>query len=311
MSAPRVLITRDPAAARALAALLRERGCEPCAARLLEARLPQDTGPLRALLRDALRPTVPTWLCVTSATTVAALAAVAEEPEWGPALDAARTGSGTRPSDAAPAGSAAEAPVPEADSGDPAAVSAGLRIAAVGSATARALAEYGVGVDFVPARTASAAGMLEEWPEEPFHGQGSAPRALLPASARAATTLGDGLRARGYDVRDVTAYDMVPAPTDRPLLTVVPERDDPEELDSASARAACARGELAAVVATAPSRVAALLDGSTPGAATSWIAIGEPTARALWERGIQPVVAARPTPEALAAAVVHALGPRG
>ena len=48
-----------------------------------------------------------------------------------------------------------------------------------------------------------------------------------------------------------------------------------------AARAACASGELAAVVVTAPSRADALLEGMTPAAATAWIAIGEPTARAL------------------------------
>ena len=69
MTAPRVLITRDPAAALPLAVLLRERGCEPLAARLLEAQLPEDTDPLRRLLREATDPAGPTWLCITSATT--------------------------------------------------------------------------------------------------------------------------------------------------------------------------------------------------------------------------------------------------
>ncbi|MCT1957955.1 uroporphyrinogen-III synthase [Kocuria rhizophila] len=283
-----MLVTRDPAAARPLAALLRERGYEPCTVRLLEASLPLDTEPLREMLREATLPRVPTWLCLTSATAVHALAAVADSPDWGAQLDAAR--------------------------------SAPLRIAAVGAATARALAEHGVGVDFVPAETSSAVGMLEEWPErieEPgLEGRrppaaSGAPRALLPVSALASDTLEHGLRSKGYRVLRARAYDMVPAPAARPLSTVAPEPDDAPELDHAAARAACASGELAAVVVTAPSRAGQLLDGCRPAEDTAWIAIGEPTARALRERGLTPVTAGQPTPEALADAVVHALGTPG
>ncbi|MCR4525057.1 uroporphyrinogen-III synthase [Kocuria rhizophila] len=288
MTPRRVLVTRDPAAARPLAALLRERGYEPCTVRLLEASLPLDTEPLREMLREATLPRVPTWLCLTSATAVHALAAVADSPDWGAQLDAAR--------------------------------SAPLRIAAVGAATARALAEHGVGVDFVPAETSSAVGMLEEWPErieEPgLEGRrppaaSGAPRALLPVSALASDTLEHGLRSKGYRVLRARAYDMVPAPAARPLSTVAPEPDDAPELDHAAARAACASGELAAVVVTAPSRAGQLLDGCRPAEDTAWIAIGEPTARALRERGLTPVTAGQPTPEALADAVVHALGTPG
>ena len=288
MTPRRVLVTRDPAAARPLAALLRERRYEPCTARLLEASLPLDTEPLREMLREATLPRVPTWLCLTSATAVHALAAVADSPDWGAQLDAAR--------------------------------SAPLRIAAVGAATARALAEHGVGVDFVPAETSSAVGMLEEWPErieEPgLEGRrppaaSGAPRALLPVSALASDTLEHGLRSKGYRVLRARAYDMVPAPAARPLSTVAPEPDDAPELDHAAARAACASGELAAVVVTAPSRAGQLLDGCRPAEDTAWIAIGEPTARALRERGLTPVTAGQPTPEALADAVVHALGTPG
>ncbi|MGX5669904.1 uroporphyrinogen-III synthase [Kocuria rhizophila] len=287
MTPRRVLVTRDPAAARPLAALLRERGYEPCTARLLEASLPLDTEPLREMLREAARPAVPTWLCLTSDTAVHALAAVADSPDWSAHLDAAR-------------------PAP-------------LRIAAVGAATAQALAEHGVGVDFVPAETSSAAGMLEEWPErieEPgLEGRqppaaSGAPRALLPVSALASTTLEEGLRAKGYRVWRARAYDMVPAPAPRPLSRIASEPHDAPELDRTAARAACASGELSAVVVTAPSRAAELLDGNRQSASTAWIAIGEPTARALRERGLTPVTAAQPTPEALADAVDHALADR-
>jgi len=373
VTARRVLVTRDPAAARPLAALLRERGYEPCAARLLEASLPPDPEPLRALLREAVRPTVPTWLCVTSTTAVHALAAVADTADWGARLDAARSpgaapgtagDSATGPAriEAVATGVVASSPAPGASAPvvatDDAARPAPLRIAAVGAATARALADHGVGVDFVPAGTSSAAGMLAEWPEgldmrwkasvaRRSGGRGVAgadtsssglgtragtgatghagsatgtagagspgdvPRALLPVSALASDTLEDGLRARGYRVCRVRAYDMEPAPAPRPLSTIASEPDDAPELDRAAARAACASGELAAVVVTAPSRAGQLLDGNRPAEGTAWIAIGEPTARALREQGLTPVTAAHPTPEALADAVVHALGTPG
>lgn len=291
MTAARVLITRDPASASALAALLRERGYEPCASPLLEAQLPSDVEPLRELLAEATRSSGPTWLCVTSATTVAALAAVAPTPQWGAALDAARRPSARhRPEEGSPV----------------------LRVAAVGEATVRALGEYGVGVDFVPARVSSAAGMLQEWPEDHPDASGTTVRALVPVSALASDALVSGLRERGYDVVRVTAYDTVPVPADRPLrgpaASDTSDSDGPEELGADAARAACASGELAAVVVTAPSRADALLEGVTPASTTAWIAIGEPTARALRTRGIDPVTAAHPTPAALADAVSRALG---
>ena len=291
MTAPRVLITRDPAAALPLAELLRGRGCEPCAARLVEAQLPRDTRPLRNLLREATDPAAATWLCVTSATTVAALAAVAESSTWGDALDAARR---------SPSGSTSSA-----GGGH------GLRIAAVGPATARALAEYGVGVDFMPSITSSAAGMLAEWPEDSGTGStGHGHRVLLPVSSLASDTLQDGLTARGHSVKRVTAYETVPAPAERPLRPDTESAAGLDEWTSEDARAACASGAVDAVVVTAPSRAAALLDGSTAAGDVAWIAIGAPTARALREHGTDPVTAEQPTPEALAAAVDAALDHR-
>lgn len=73
------------------------------------------------------------------------------------------------------------------------------RVAAVGTATAEALRDRGVTVDFVPSGDHSAAGLLAEWPS------GGA-SALLPQSEIAARTLADGLSARGLAVDVVTAY---------------------------------------------------------------------------------------------------------
>ncbi|WP_231860610.1 uroporphyrinogen-III synthase [Kocuria varians] len=278
-----MLITRDPAAAEELAALLRERGLQPCASPMLEAQLPADPAALRRLLlREAAAPERPTWLCVTSATTVRAFDAVSDGADWGAELATARRGGL-------------------------------LRVAAVGGATARALRQRGVDVDLLPSGASSAEGMLAAWPSEDTGTDAAAPRALVPVSALGSGTLEDGLRRKGYDVRRVTAYEMVPVPAQRPVRrrdpaaqTAVPGPDVPE-LDPETARAACARGEVAAVVVTAPSRAAALLENAAPRADVAWIAIGEPTARALRQRGASPVTATHPTSEALAAAVTTAL----
>lgn len=269
---PCVLITRAAAVSRELTTELRRRGYAVCLAPLLEAQLPASTGPLRELLRTAQGPAVPTWLAVTSATTVAALAAVAPDPGWAAELEAARRA--TPP----------------------------LRVAAVGEATAAALEGAGVGVDLVPAGESSAAGMLVGWPRA-----GAGELALLPASALASATLADGLTARGYRVQRITAYDMVPVPAARPLDTRPPRADDPPTLTASQAGAACAGGSVHAVVATAPSRVAALWDALPAAVATAWVAIGRPTAAALRTRGVVPTVAENPSARALADAVTAAV----
>ena len=271
----RVLVTRDPAASRELTGLLRERGYDVRVAPLLEAQLPEDTADLRSALGRATHPRVPTWLTVTSANTVLALAAVASDPQWGGALERAR------------------ASTPK------------LSVAAVGRATASALRQAGIGVDFTPQREQSAAGMLAEWPEA-FASPGEA--ALVPASELASSTLADGLTERGYEVTTAVAYRMVPAPAAAPLRTDGASAQDALVLNADAARDRCARGEFGAVVATAPSRVASLLDGQPRSCdRTKWVAIGEPTAAALRQRGFTPVVADDPSPAALVAAVDRAL----
>ena len=271
----RVLVTRDPASSRELTGLLRDRGYNVRVAPLLEAQLPEDTTALRSVLERAARPQVPTWLTVTSANTVLALAAVASDPGWGGALERAR------------------ASTPR------------LSVAAVGRATASALRKAGIGVDFTPQREQSAAGMLAEWPDA---SASTGEAALVPASELASPTLADGLTERGYEVSTAVAYRMVPAPAATRLHTDVGSAQDPPVLAADAARDQCARGEFGAVVATAPSRVAALLDDQPrPPDETKWVAIGEPTAAALRLRGLAPVVADDPSPVALVAAVDRAL----
>lgn len=86
---------------------------------------------------------------------------------------------------------------------------AGVRVAVVGSATARAARGAGWPVDLVPTDH-SAAGLVTALPAD-------ARRAVHPRSDLAAPTLVDGLRARGIDVLDVVAYRTV-GTGDEPIL---------------------------------------------------------------------------------------------
>lgn len=99
----------------------------------------------------------------------------------------------------------------------------GVRVAAVGSATAEALGGYGVAADLVPAMS-SAEGLVAEFPEPGTADRGDpadparpadarARRVLFPAADRARPTLPDGLRAMGWEVDEVVAYRTVAAPT--------------------------------------------------------------------------------------------------
>ncbi|GAA3728981.1 uroporphyrinogen-III synthase [Leifsonia bigeumensis] len=84
-------------------------------------------------------------------------------------------------------------------------VPATTRIAAVGSATADALAEAGLRVDFVPSADFSADALVSEWPG------GAGSRIFLPQSAIAEPTAAEGLRAAGNRVDAVAAYRTIGA----------------------------------------------------------------------------------------------------
>lgn len=162
----------------------------------------------------------------------------------------------------------------------------GMRVAAVGRATARALTGLDIKDDLVPS-TQSGAGLVDAWSEE-------GARVLLPASQLAAPTVPEGLAAKGCHVNRVDVY------TSEPL----------EELPEVVAQAWPA---LAAVVVTSSS-VARALTHLTEQAGLTWtrqqpIAIGGPTAATLAELGHPAAaVAAAPTPEGILTAtlgVIH------
>ena len=188
--------------------------------------------------------------------------------------------------------------------------SGGARIACVGAATARAVrAQLGLDADFQPS-VQSAAGMLAEL-EGPAAGAVSTDSAAAgPASTEPVTvlvlegsnarpTLREGLKNLGWSVTARVLYDMVPA-----------ERVESGELSLSDARSLLRGADASApdvLVATAPSRLHALLDGAPalgPESVPPVVAIGATTASACRALNLRHVQADSPSPRDLARAAV-------
>ena len=177
----------------------------------------------------------------------------------------------------------------------PACASGGVRIACVGTATARAVhTQLGLNTDFQP-QVQSAAGMLAE-----FEKPATEPAAVLVLEgSNARPTLREGLKNLGWDSHRCVLYDMVPA-----------EQVAPGELSLSTARA-LVQGSIPeapapdALVVTAPSRLHALLDGApalSPESVPPVVAIGASTASACCALNLRYVQADSPSPQDLARA---------
>ncbi len=86
----------------------------------------------------------------------------------------------------------------------------GVKIACVGQATADRVRAFGINPELVPVGEQSSLGLLDEFPEyddifDPVN------RVLLPRADIATETLAEGLRERGWEIEDVTAYRTVRA----------------------------------------------------------------------------------------------------
>ncbi|MGV0773634.1 uroporphyrinogen-III synthase [Mycobacterium syngnathidarum] len=86
----------------------------------------------------------------------------------------------------------------------------GVKIACVGQATADKVRAFGINPELVPSGEQSSLGLLEEFPpfDEVFD---PVNRVLLPRADIATETLAEGLRERGWEIEDVTAYRTVRA----------------------------------------------------------------------------------------------------
>ncbi|WP_234347242.1 bifunctional uroporphyrinogen-III C-methyltransferase/uroporphyrinogen-III synthase [Streptomyces specialis] len=164
---------------------------------------------------------------------------------------------------------------------------AGIKVAAVGEQTARALQRFGVRPDLVPSGEQSAAGLLEDWPPydpvfDPID------RVFLPRADIATETLVAGLVELGWEVDDVTAYRTV--------------RASPPP---AATREAIKGGGFDAVLFTSSSTVRNLVGiAGKPHNVTVIACIGPATARTAEEHGLRvDVMAPEPSVHALAEAL--------
>jgi uroporphyrinogen-III synthase len=156
-----------------------------------------------------------------------------------------------------------------------------VRLAAVGPATARALAAAsGRAVDLV-ASVPRVEGLLAEFPRSPV-------RVLVAQADRAGSSLADGLSAAGHQVEAVTAYRTI---TRRPEPAEVAELATVDAVVFASGSAAA--GWVEAVGATVPAFV---------------VAVGPSTARVAQSRGLRVThVASAPDAETVAALLAQVM----
>ncbi|MGP3918009.1 uroporphyrinogen-III synthase [Nonomuraea sp. 10N515B] len=166
---------------------------------------------------------------------------------------------------------------------------AGLKVAAVGDATARALVEFGVRPDLLPSGEQSSEGLVAEWPPydsmlDPIN------RVLLPRADISTDTLVAGLTELGWECDDVTAYRTVrAAPPPAPI------------------REAIKGGGFDAVLFTSSSTVRNLVGiAGKPHNVTVIAVIGPQTAKTAEEFGLRvDVMSDKPSASALAAALAE------
>jgi uroporphyrinogen III methyltransferase/synthase len=150
---------------------------------------------------------------------------------------------------------------------------AGVKIACVGEATAAAVRGYGIEPELTPSEDQSSEGLLADFPPydsvlDPID------RVLLPRADIATETLAAGLRERGWEIDDVTAYRTVRA------------APPPAEI-----RDAIKSGGFDAVCFTSSSTVRNLVGiAGKPHARTVVACIGPQTAATASEFGLRPEV---------------------
>lgn len=173
----------------------------------------------------------------------------------------------------------------------------GVKIAAVGQATAQVLRQRGWPVDLLPSES-NAAALVDAFAAA--GGLGARPRILFPASSRALPTIAAGLTQLGAEVIQVEAY----------------RTESSNALDVEDCRSWIARGSIGAVTFASPSAVDELEhalgkdDFDRLLSAAPAVAIGPTTAKALTERGHTPALAESATLQGLAHATHRLLRAR-
>ena len=163
----------------------------------------------------------------------------------------------------------------------------GVRLAAVGDATAEALAAFGVRADLLPSGQQSSEGLLADFPDHDPD-LDLLDRVLLPRADIATETLAAGLKVRGWAIDDVTAY--------RTVRAAAPP---------ASVREALRTGKVDAAIFTSSSTVRNLVAlAGKPHPDTVIAAIGPQTAATAAAVGLRvDLVADVPGPTGLVAAL--------
>lgn len=189
-----VLVPRGGPWGQGVARAVRQRGGEPWVVPLIETR--EVTSAQARLCLDhalgALAAGEYGWLAVTSAATADVLAARGVPASLSAAVGRV-VGALANPA-------------------------SGVRVAAVGPATAQALTRIGLAPELVPAHDFSAAGLVACWPDLARPPGPRAARVLVLTSDLARTTLADGLRAKGWAVDGAVAYETVDVAVDRAEL---------------------------------------------------------------------------------------------
>jgi uroporphyrinogen-III synthase len=195
MPAPRVLITRSPHQASALADQLRALGADPILIPTIELADPTTFAPLDQALShlDTFH-----WLLFTSANAVEAFAKRLERPADDPVPQGFSLGSHISPEK-------------EGVSTPGVCLPPGLKIAAIGAATARALEAVNLPVNLLPPQ-ALAESLTEALLPQALQPDGTPTRFLLLRAETARNHLPDTLRAAGADLTIVAVYrTLVPA----------------------------------------------------------------------------------------------------
>lgn len=168
---------------------------------------------------------------------------------------------------------------------------AGLKVAAVGEATAEALIDFGVRPDIMPKTEQTTSALLDEWPAydsltDPIN------RVFLPRADIATDTLEAGLAELGWEVEDITAY--------RTVRAAPPPADTREAIKT---------GGFDAVLFTSSSTVRNLVGiAGKPHHSTVVACIGPQTAKAAEEHGLRVDVLAETS---TIAGLVEALAAHG
>jgi uroporphyrinogen III methyltransferase / synthase len=179
------------------------------------------------------------------------------------------------------------------DAGLDARALAGASIAAIGPATARALAEHGVRADIASER-AVAESLLEALADVPVK------RALIATAAHTRAVLPDALRARGVEVDILALYETIAEPLSPRALQTAQSADYVTFTSSSTVRhfaSASRAGTAAGADADAPpSQPPAGAAGERLGLSprTRVVSIGPITSETLREHGLEPDVEADP-----------------